>query len=418
MRPSDSLTRNQLLEMYYFARLARDIEERLVVLFRQSKVVGGLYRSLGQEGESVGTAYALKRTDAILPLIRNMGALTTFGVRPREIFLQYMARGTSNSRGRDLNIHIVHLPAWTRADVPGAADGEPVVVGPISMLGDSIPVAAGIAMGARMRGRDLVAMAWIGDGATSTGAFHEGLNFAAVQKLPLVVVAEDNKYAYSTPIASQMAISRIDERAAAYGIPHEMVDGNDILAVYDVASRVVERARNGGGAALIGVDTMRMQGHAQHDDARYVPKALLEEWAGKDPIAGYRRRLLERSVANDEELDDIDAMSKDFVAEEASAAADAPAPDPEDADAWGLRRRRFRGAEAGVRQVAVRRASGRRRGTGSGRATAPACVPLRVRCRSSPTWRRFVRRSSTRWRATSACSSWARTSACTAEPSR
>jgi TPP-dependent pyruvate/acetoin dehydrogenase alpha subunit len=329
MRPSDSLTRNQLLEMYYFARLARDIEERLVVLFRQSKVVGGLYRSLGQEGESVGTAYALKRTDAILPLIRNMGALTTFGVRPREIFLQYMARGSSNSRGRDLNIHIVHIPAWTRGDVPGgAADDEPVIVGPISMLGDSIPVAAGIAMGARMRGRDLVAMAWIGDGATSTGAFHEGLNFAAVQKLPLVVVAEDNKYAYSTPIASQMAISRIDERAAAYGIPHEMVDGNDILAVYDVASRVVERARNGGGAALIGVDTMRMQGHAQHDDARYVPKALLERWAGKDPIAGHRRRLLERSVATDEELDDIDAMSKDFVAEEASAAEDAPAPDP------------------------------------------------------------------------------------------
>ena len=319
-RPSDALTRNQRLEMYYFARLARDIEERLVTLFRQSKVVGGLYRSLGQEGESVATAYALARHDAVLPLIRNMGALTTMGVRPREIFLQYMARGESNSRGRDLNIHIVHLP--------DAGADEPVIVGPISMLGDSIPVAAGIALGARMVGRPRVAMAWIGDGATSTGAFHEGVNFAAVQKIPLVVVAEDNKYAYSTPIAKQMAISRIDERAAAYGIPHEMVDGNDMLAVYDVAKRMVDCARAGGGAQLIGIDTMRMQGHAQHDDARYVPKAVLDTWAARDPIARYRQWLLDESIATRQELEDIDDMAKDYVAEEASAAEDAPMPDP------------------------------------------------------------------------------------------
>ena len=306
--------------MYYFARLARDIEERLVILFRQSKVIGGLYRSLGQEGESVGTAYALKKTDAILPLIRNMGALMTMGVRPKEIFLQYMAKGESNSRGRDLNIHIVNLPEEGRA--------EPVVVGPISMLGDSIPVAAGIAMGARMRGRDLVAMAWIGDGATSTGAFHEGLNFAAVQRAALVVVAEDNKYAYSTPISKQMAITRIDERAAAYGIPHEMVDGNDILAVYDVAKRLVDRARAGQGASLIGIDTMRMQGHAQHDDARYVPKELLERWNTRDPIALYRKQLIETGVASTKELDEIDAMTKNYAAEEAQLAEQSPMPDP------------------------------------------------------------------------------------------
>jgi pyruvate dehydrogenase E1 component alpha subunit/2-oxoisovalerate dehydrogenase E1 component alpha subunit len=249
-----------------------------------------------------------------------MGVLTTMGVRPREIFLQYMARGESNSRGRDLNIHIVNLPD------DGAR--EPVIVGPISMLGDSIPVAAGIAMGARLRGRDLVAMAWIGDGATSTGAFHEGLNFAAVQKIPLVVVAEDNKYAYSTPISKQMAISRIDERAAAYGIPHEMVDGNDILAVYDVAKRMVDGARAGRGAALIGVDTMRMQGHAQHDDARYVPKDLVERWAARDPIALYRRRLVETGVAGEPELDEIDRMTKTYAAEEADLAEQSPMPDP------------------------------------------------------------------------------------------
>ena len=336
-KPSDNLTRDQLLEMYYFTRLARDIEERLVILFRQSKVVGGLYRSLGQEGESVATAYALNRGDAILPLIRNMGALMAVGVRPREIFLQYMARANSNSRGRDLNIHIVHLPKWTR-DSSAAGDAldrgsrpsaeEPIVVGPISMLGDSIPVAAGLAMGARMRGRNLVAMAWIGDGATSTGAFHEGLNFAAVQTLPVIVIAEDNKYAYSTPIARQMAIKRIDERAAAYGIPHEMVDGNDMLAVYDVTRRLVDRARAGAGAALIGIDTMRMQGHAQHDDMRYVPTKLLDEWKARDPITRYRRQLEERGVTTASELDEIDTMADRYAAEEARLADESPMPDP------------------------------------------------------------------------------------------
>ena len=320
MRPSEWLTDNQLLEMYYFARLAREIEERLVILFRQSKVVGGLYRSLGQEGESVASAYALKRTDAVLPLIRNMGALTTMGVRPREIFRQYMARGTSNSRGRDLNVHIVHLPD------EGAQ--EPVIVGPISMLGDSIPVAAGIAMGAKMRGRDLVAMAWIGDGATSTGAFHEGLNFAAVRRTPLVVVAEDNKYAYSTPIAKQMAITRIDERAAAYGIPHELVDGNDMLAVYDAAKRMVDRARAGDGPSLLGVDTMRMQGHAQHDDARYVPREMLEEWTNKDPLPRFRQTLIEKGTAKEKQFDDLDRFAKELAAREADVAGEEPAPDP------------------------------------------------------------------------------------------
>jgi len=343
-RPSEALSSNQFKEMYYFARLARAIEERLVILFRQSQVIGGLYRSLGQEGESVATAYALERTDAVLPLIRNMGALTTMGVRPREIFRQYMAKATSNTRGRDLNIHIVHLPDWAgaadrgtgapglrndRTGAPGQPNGsQPVIVGPISMLGDSIPVAAGIAMGARMRGRNLVAMAWIGDGATSTGAFHEGINFAAVQKIPLIIVAEDNKYAYSTPIAKQMAIERIDERAASYGIPHQLVDGNDMLAVYDVAKGFVDRARSGGGASLIGVDTMRMQGHAQHDDARYVPKTMIDEWEQKDPLPRFRKVLLDRGAATEKGIDDIDTLAKDYAAMEADLAVKDPMPDP------------------------------------------------------------------------------------------
>ncbi len=171
-------------------------------------------------------------------------------------------------------------------------------------------------------------MAWIGEGATSTGSFHEGLNFAAVQRVPLVVVAEDNKYAYSTPVAKQMAIKQIDERAAAYGIPHELVDGNDMLAVYDVAKRMVDRARAGEGASLIGVDTMRMQGHAQHDDARYVPRKLLETWAERDPLVRFRKAILDRVAGSEKDLDDIAKSAREYAAKEADLAVDEPMPDP------------------------------------------------------------------------------------------
>jgi TPP-dependent pyruvate/acetoin dehydrogenase alpha subunit len=171
-------------------------------------------------------------------------------------------------------------------------------------------------------------MTFIGDGGTSTGAVHEGLNFAAVQKLPVVVVAEDNKFAYSTPIAEQMAIDRIDRRADAYGMPHELVDGNDMLAVYDAASCAVDRARRGDGPTFIGVDTMRMKGHAEHDDMRYVPRELLEEWAAKDGLVRYRAHLIERCVATDAELTAIDAETRAFAEREADLADAGPLPEP------------------------------------------------------------------------------------------
>jgi pyruvate dehydrogenase E1 component alpha subunit/2-oxoisovalerate dehydrogenase E1 component alpha subunit len=314
------LTKSQSLELFYYARLTRDVEERLAILYRQNKVVGGLYRSLGQEGESVASTYALRGRDVTAPLIRNLGALIARGVRPRDIFAQYMAKGSSPTGGRDLNVHFSHMP-------PPGAD-EPIIIGPISMLGDLIPVLAGMGLAARMRGEPIVAMTYIGDGGTSTGAFHEGLNFAAVQNLPLVLIAEDNKFAYSTPIAQQMKISRIDQRAEAYGIPHEMVDGNDMLAVYESSARAVERARSGGGPTLIGVDTMRMRGHAEHDDMRYVPPAMLEEWAPRDAIARFRQHLLDASIAAESELADVERLSKTYAETEADAALAAPMPEP------------------------------------------------------------------------------------------
>ncbi len=336
--PSEALSRNQLLEMFYYAHLTRDVEERLAILYRQNKVVGGLYRSLGQEGESVAAACALDRRDAIAPLIRNLGAILARGVRPRDVFAQYMAKASSPTAGRDLNIHFSHIP-------PPESD-EPIIIGPISMLGDLVSVMAGVTLGARMRREPRVGVTFVGDGATSTGSFHEGMNLAAVLRLPLVVVAEDNKFAYSTPTAMQMAIDRIDRRAEAYGMEHEMVDGNDMLAVYDAVKRAVERARAEGGPSLVGVDTMRMRGHAEHDDMRYVPRDLLERWRARDPIARYRRWLLDHDVAGEREIDDIAGMTAAYAEQEARLAEEWPPPDPATAgrgvwaeDGWQLRPR-------------------------------------------------------------------------------
>lgn len=319
-RPRDALNRNQLLELYYYVRLTRDVEERLTILFRQNKVLGGLYRSLGQEGESVASAYALGPSDALATLTRNLGSMLTLGVRPRDVFAQYLAKGTSPTRGREQNLHFAH--------VPDADSDEPFIIGPISPLGDSIPVLAGIILGRRMQGRPIVGMTYIGDGGTSTGPFHEGLNFAAVLKLPFVLVIEDNKYAFSTPIARQMAIERVSDRALSYGIPSVMVDGNDMLAVYDAAKEAVGRARGGGGPSVIGVDTMRMKGHAEHDDMRYVDKALLAEWTARDPIQRYRNHLIEQSTATEAELADLDRQTKAYAEAESQLALEMPMPDP------------------------------------------------------------------------------------------
>jgi pyruvate dehydrogenase E1 component alpha subunit/2-oxoisovalerate dehydrogenase E1 component alpha subunit len=298
-------------------RLNRVVEEKLVNLYRQGKVVGGLYRSLGQEATSVGTAYALKKGDIVGPLIRNLGVVLVMGYSPRDVLTQYMARATSPSGGKDCNLHF----------------GKPErgVVSPISMLGALIPVMSGIALAARMQKKDTVTMTWIGDGGTSTGAFHEGLNFAAVQRLPLVVVAENNGWAYSTPVHKQTAAKCLADKAAAYGIPGESVDGNDVLAVYDVARRAVDRARAGGGPTLIESMTYRMKGHAEHDAQAYVAKEELEAWRRKDPLERYAHVLTETGVAAAEELAAIDQAVSQEVDSDVEFAEKSPFPAPEEA---------------------------------------------------------------------------------------
>ncbi len=314
------LSRDQLLEIDYYLRLTRTLEERLVALFRQSKVIGGLYRSLGQEGESVAAAYALDYTqgDVVQPLIRNLGSILVAGAEPVDVIKQYMAKGDSPTRGRELNIHFGNP----------ATDG---FIGQISMLGDMIPVMAGIALAGRMQKKSLVTLAFIGDGGSSTGAFWEGLNFATVQRLPMVVIVENNAYAYSTPTSKQTAAKRLADKAVGVGCESETVDGNDVLAVYRATKRAVERARRGAGVTLIEVLTFRLKGHAEHDNQSYVPQEVIDEWRGKDAIERYERHLLDEGIATSEDVAAIQRRVRQEVDAATDEAERAPMPKGEDA---------------------------------------------------------------------------------------
>src|SRR5687767_13764751 len=315
-----SLSREQKLELYYYMRLTRSLEERLVNLYRQTKVVGGLFRSLGQEADAVGSAYALDRTkgDILSPLIRNLGSMLVQRAEPVEILRQYMAKGDSPTRGRELNIHYGDL-------VRG-------FIGQISQLGDMVPVMAGVTLSFKMRGEDRVGLVYVGDGATSTGAFHEGINFAAVQRCPLVVVVENNGYAYSTPLSKQTAAKELRHKAAGYGIASEQADGNDVLATYEVTRRAVDRARRGEGVTLVELITYRRKGHAEHDNQSYVPDGEIERWASSnDPLDRYVKVLIENNGFEVSDIERIDARITDEIDRATDEAEASPMPDPRDA---------------------------------------------------------------------------------------
>ncbi len=317
VRPSDLLSRERKLELYFWMRLTRTLEERLVALYRQTKVVGGLFRSLGQEADAVGSSFALERRDIMSPLIRNMGSMLVKGATPLEILRQYMARGDSPTRGRELNIHF--------------GDLERGFIGQISPLGDMVPVMAGVTLSFKMRGEDRVGLVYVGDGATSTGAFHEGINLAAVQRCPLVVVVESNQYAYSTPTSKQTAARQMIDKALGYGIPGEQADGNDVLAVYDVTKRAVDRARAGGGVTLVELLTYRRKGHAEHDNQSYVPDGETDWWAThNDPIDRYLAVLRESLGFGEAEITATDDRVRTVVDEATELAEASPFPEPLD----------------------------------------------------------------------------------------
>src|SRR6476469_4293366 len=298
------LTRDQLLELYYYMRLTRSLEERLVNLYRQTKVVGGLFRYLGQEADAVGSAYALDRSqgDVLSPLIRNLGSMLVQGATPLEILRQYMAKGDSPTRGRELNIHF--------------GDTVRGFIGQISHLGDMVPVLAGVTLSFKLRAEARVGLVYVGDGATSTGAFHEGINFAAVQRCPLVVIVENNGYAYSTPTAKQTACASFKDKAPGYGVPGVRADGNDVVATYQVTREAVDRARAGGGVTLIELMTYRRKGHAEHDNQSYVPSGEIDRWAREnDPVDRYIGELTTHYGFSTADLAAIDARVKTEIDE-------------------------------------------------------------------------------------------------------
>ena len=317
---SAGLSRDQLLELYYYMRLTRTLEERLVNLYRQTKVVGGLFRSLGQEADAVGSAYALDRSkgDILSPLIRNLGSMLVQGATPLEILRQYMAKGDSPTRGRELNIHF--------------GDTVRGFIGQISHLGDMVPVMAGVTLSFKLRGQDRVGLVYVGDGATSTGAFHEGINFAAVQRCPLVVVVENNGYAYSTPTTRQTACISFKDKAVGYGIPGVRADGNDVVAAYQVTKEAVDRARRGEGVTLIELMTYRRKGHAEHDNQSYVPQGEIERWASEnDPLDRYIKALTGKEGVSAAELERIDARVTAEIDRATDEAEASPPPEPRDA---------------------------------------------------------------------------------------
>jgi TPP-dependent pyruvate/acetoin dehydrogenase alpha subunit len=305
------------LDMLHFMKLTREIEDRIErKLYRQGRIVGGVYVGRGQEAISVGTAIHMEKDDVVAPSHRDMGVFLMRGITARRIIAQYMGRRTGLTRGRDGNMHM--------------GDMNHNVIAFVSHLGDNVPVAAGAALAFKRRGEKRVALCYNGEGATSRGDWHEGINFAAIHKLPVVFFINNNAYAYSTPLELQMAVADVAMRAPGYGIPGEVVDGNDILAVYDSAKRAIDRARSGGGPSLVEYKTFRMTGHSAHDDAGYVPPELFEEWKLKDPIIRFEKQLLDERTVSQQRIDEMQRECALMIDDAVDWAEKQPFPAPEE----------------------------------------------------------------------------------------
>jgi TPP-dependent pyruvate/acetoin dehydrogenase alpha subunit len=320
IRDSKYLSKQQCIEIYRWMVLNRKMEQALENLYKQGKVVGGVYFGLGQEACSCASAYALGKDDWLAPMIRNQGSLLVRGFEPRDMMMQYMAKADSPTKGRDGTSHFGDI--YKRN-----------VVSPISMLGDLIPVMAGVALGARLQGKNVAVMTYIGDGGQSTGVTYEGINFAAVQSLGLVLFVESNLWAYSTPSEMQYRVQDLAERAIGYGIPGVIVDGTDPCQVYDAAHEAVERARSGEGPTLIEAKMMRMKGHAIHDAADYVPKPMFEFWRKRDPITRFENYLVNvKKWLSPQEHQKLIAEVEVYLEQEREIAVNSPMPAPETAE--------------------------------------------------------------------------------------
>ena len=296
-------------------RLTRTLDDQMIALWKQGRGVGGTFNQRGHEAISVGTGAALAPDDVATPLHRDLGCYLIRGMTPRRIVANQLGRAAGVTGGRDANLH-------------GCGDLTLGIVGFISHIPQSVSTALGVAMSFAYRNEPRVAMTYIGDGGTTAGLFHEVLNMAAVHRAPLVVVVENNQYAYSTPLHQQMAGQNIAPRSEALGVPAEVVDGNDVDAVHTAAAAAVERVRSGGGPYLLEARTMRMLGHAIHDGAEYVPSGLLEKWKKRDPVVLYERKLLDEGIVDQAYLDESARRCREITEDAVAFAESSEWPDP------------------------------------------------------------------------------------------
>jgi len=297
------LDREDLLGIYRHLLTTRGIEERGHILYKQGKIPGSFYTGRGNEAAAVGIATAMGPDDVGTPLHRDMGVHVVRGVEPWRIFAQFMGRMDGPTKGKDGNVHM--------------ADDRLGLIAMVSHLPAMLPVAVGCALAFRIREEKRVALGWFGEGASARGDTHEAMNLAGVRALPMVFICDNNQWAYSTPT----------HLAKAYGFEGVVVDGTDVLAVHREAKRAIEKAREGGGPTLIECLTLRMEGHAVHDDAFYVPKEMFEEWAKRDPLERFRSWLRENAEFTDEQEDEIRAEVKKLLNDAIKRADESEIPD-------------------------------------------------------------------------------------------
>jgi pyruvate dehydrogenase E1 component alpha subunit len=307
------LSESDRLNLLRYMLMMRLAEERALNLYKQGKIPGSFYDGSGQEAIGVGAAYALAPEDRVCILHRDLGAHFVRGLRPDRYLANYMGRSGGVTGGKDGNLHF--------------GDPELGCVGMISMLPDMAPVTCGIALAFKMRAEHRVAMTFFGDGSTANGQWHEAMTMAGVQQLPVVFVFENNQFAYSTPNEREFVGNPI-ERAEGYGFAAETVDGNDVEAVFEAAAAAADRGREGGGPTLIECQTMRMHGHAAHDDMSYVPESLLAAWEKRDPIDRYRERLTTEHGFDQASIERLEAELAELIDSSTREALASPMPEP------------------------------------------------------------------------------------------
>jgi pyruvate dehydrogenase E1 component alpha subunit len=316
-RTKFKLSPEQLLEMFYWLKLIRAFDERLSTLVKQGKVRSGVYTGIGQEAIIVGTCFGLRKEDFVCPLHRDLGAFLMKGVDARTMMSQMFAKTTGLSKGRDSALH--------------SGVNELGIFGNTSMLGANLPVAAGIGLTFKMERTDNVVVAYFGEGASNVGDFHEALNIAGVQRLPILFICENNQYAYSVPLEKSMAIDDVAVRAEGYGFDGVAINGNDVLAVYQATQGALARARAGEGPTLIECKTYRWHGHSEHDKAFYRTNEELAMWKSRDPIPTFTTYLKGLNVLSDEQVKETEARVKSTIDDAVEFAASAPDPSPEEA---------------------------------------------------------------------------------------